>query len=70
MEPTEREETFVDRMVYERRDLATKAKKLEEFINSEVFDSLSKQKRILLSQQLALMIAYDGILLKRIELEK
>lgn len=59
-------ELHQQRVVDEKRELDEKISKLEPFIKSNKFDSLSMEERSLLRAQLLAMQSYTEILLKRI----
>lgn len=53
---------FKTRLVDEFNELQKKRFKLEDFINTETFDSLSQTQRGLLQAQAGAMLAYEQIL--------
>lgn len=55
-------EDFKQRLVNEFNELQKKRFKLEDFINTETFDSLSLTQRGLLMAQAGAMLAYEQIL--------
>lgn len=56
------------RVIVEANELRTKINALAAFIDSERFDALEFQQKLLLREQLDAMTAYDHILMKRITL--
>lgn len=63
-------ETFLDRLINERSELAEKIEKLQQFINTKNFGDLSLANRLLLEKQVIHMKEYLDILSIRIELIK
>lgn len=60
--------TFLDRLKEEEKELASKAIKLQEFMNTDAFQELSDGNQYLLTKQLEVMTEYINILGTRIEL--
>ena len=55
------------RLLNETRELATKLNKLNEFMNSDVFPTLSREEKDFLYEQNVLMTKYVQVLGKRLE---
>lgn len=62
--------TFLERLQEEEKELAIKAIKLKEFMETPVFQDLSESNQYLLIKQLEVMSEYINILGTRIELNK
>lgn len=62
-----KEETFVDRLNIEHKELLDKADKLASFIDTKTFKNLSEEHQELLEAQLGVMISYQRILNIRIK---
>lgn len=62
-------ETYVDRMVKEKEQLAERITKLDAFVKRYKFTTLSPTKRVQLEHQLEAMLTYKNILSQRIALE-
>lgn len=60
--------TFLERLQEEEKELATKAIKLKEFMETPIFQDLSEGNQYLLTKQLEVMSEYINILGTRIEL--
>ena len=60
------EETFLDRLVYERDELSTKTDKLNSFIEGGGLSKVDKPQRSLLKMQLNAMKIYLSLLEERI----
>lgn len=60
-------EAFALRVINEKVELEDKINKLTTFISSNIFDTLPKEDRILLTRQLAFMEGYYETLQQRIE---
>lgn len=60
---------YLRRMLDERNELATRSEKLEAFISSKEFQSLTNAKQSLMKAQASTMHAYLVILDERINLE-
>lgn len=60
-------DTFMDRLFEEKNVLSDRANKLEEFIKSEKFKSVSDRQQTLLHEQLFAMNRYLGLLIMRID---
>ena len=65
---TAKEETFLDRLLSEARDLATKLNALNDFMRTQNFINLDRQNKDLLYKQSRLMNEYLQILGQRIEI--
>lgn len=59
-------DTHINRMIVEKKELAEKLQKLEEFIGSDKFPSLNKFQKYLLEKQKDAMEKYLDILTTRI----
>lgn len=59
--------TFKERLLEEKAQLDEKGNKLETFIKSDKFESVSKIQRTLLKIQLQAMVTYGQCLMERIE---
>lgn len=59
---------FLSRLKTEKEELSQKINKLGDFLSTESFLKLSEANRILLQEQLSVMIRYQSILVIRIEL--
>ena len=66
---TQTADSYVARMVTEREDLSVKAMKLNDFMGTEIFESLPDTKKELIERQHQLMNEYVDILDERIKLE-
>lgn len=62
--------TFLERLKEEERELAGKAIKLAEFMETDAFEELSEGNQYLLDKQLDAMTEYLNILGTRIELNE
>jgi hypothetical protein len=62
--------TFLERLRQEEKELASKAIKLQEFMETDVFEELSEGNQYLLDKQLEAMTEYINILGTRIELNE
>lgn len=58
--------TFKDRLLEEKAQLDERGNKLETFIKSEKFDSVTKVQQTLLKIQLQAMVTYGQCLMERI----
>lgn len=59
-------ETFLDRLYDELVELQEKQNKLNKFLDTDMFNNLSKQERTLLEAQFGAMLSYSSILNERI----
>lgn len=62
------ENTFLERLKFEKVELLDKVTKLSFFLNSDKINNLSEANQLLLKQQLISMNDYLNILIIRIEL--
>ncbi len=62
--------TFLERLRQEEKELASKAIKLQEFMETDAFEELSEGNQYLLDKQLEAMTEYINILGTRIELNE
>ena len=59
-------EAFKVRLINEQFDLQEKIGKLKSFVESENFNNVDDQQQKLLSDQLGVMVRYNGILIERL----
>ncbi len=64
------EETFLDRLKQEHKELDDKVSKLMAFIGTEAYFGIGEANKILLEEQLEAMTKYLNILTVRLELLK
>ena len=63
-------DTFLDRMIFEEKELNERLVKLHEFMRTEKYSSLHKDDRELMTNQFYTMVSLQEVLLKRISRAK